>query len=182
MDGEVRAISAEEDHFSLFGLERRLRLDPANLERVFLRLSREFHPDRHGAAAPEVRATVQRNSARVNDAARTLRDPVARAEYLLALEGVTRPEGEVKYPPDLLMEVFDLRERLAEGTDPAAAAKSRALSSDADAKLETLFGEHDEASDPASRRAVLLAIRDALDRKKFLGNLAREVAETLGTG
>ena len=104
------AISEDPDHFCLFDLPRRFEIDASALESAFLRLSREFHPDRHAAAPAEERAAIQRSSARVNDAHRILMDPTARAEYLLGLEGVERPAGELRCPSDLLEEVFALRE------------------------------------------------------------------------
>ena len=103
----MREVSDKADHYDVFGLSRRLGLDRDELESEFLRLSREFHPDRFAGAPAAERAEIQRNSARVNDAYRTLRDPVSRAEYLLLLEGIERPEGEAKCPPDLLEEVFE---------------------------------------------------------------------------
>jgi molecular chaperone HscB len=68
-------------------------------------------------------------SSSLNDAYRTLKDPVRRTEYLLRIEGVeleeqskaatdkARHTGEVKkqiVPPDLLEEVFELNMRLEE--------------------------------------------------------------------
>ena len=87
---ELAPVSPDIDHFALFGFERKLKIDSAALNAAFLRLSREYHPDRHAVAEPEVRAVAERNSARVNGARRVLSDPVGRAEYVLELAGVER--------------------------------------------------------------------------------------------
>ena len=164
---------AEPDPFALFSLPRRLSLGKPEIEAAFLRLSREAHPDRFAGASGVERAKIERRSARVNDAFRTLRDPAARAECLLRLSGVARPVSEARCPPDLLAEVFELRESIAEGR-PGAAERARALLAEAEGQLAALFVRHDAEADPAGRRAALTAVRGALDRRKFLAGLARE--------
>jgi molecular chaperone HscB len=179
MGAEITPLPADQDHFALFGLPRLLVVDPEVLSAAFLRLSRAYHPDGFAVAEPEVRRVAERNSARVNDAARVLRDPVARAEYLLTISGVERPAGEAKCPPDLLMEVFELREKLMEDPGPELVERVLSLFAEVQARLSGLFAEHD-AADENRRRGVLERIRETLDRRKFLSNLTREVEGTLG--
>ncbi|HEX2441499.1 MAG TPA: Fe-S protein assembly co-chaperone HscB, partial [Methylomirabilota bacterium] len=104
------------DFFEVFGLERRLAIDVAALQRRFYELSRQWHPDFHQAAPPEEQARVLAESARVNAAYRTLRDPIARVEYLIRLEeGRDTKEGAAvkpKAPPELLAEMFEIQEAL----------------------------------------------------------------------
>ena len=168
------------DHFGVFDLPRGLVVDAVGLEREFLRLSRETHPDRFAGQHPEAVAEAQRRSARVNDAYRVLRDPVQRAEHLLALQGVERREGEAKCPSDLLEEVFELRESIMDRPSPELRSRVRALLSDADGWLAELFREHD-AGDDSARPAALASLREALDRRQFLASLDREVAKALGS-
>jgi molecular chaperone HscB len=81
-------IDFSHNHYLLFGLPERYRFDPAVLDAAYRRLQVAVHPDRHVAGdAAEQRVALQA-SARVNEAYRTLKDPVARAEYLLHLKGV----------------------------------------------------------------------------------------------
>ena len=74
------------DYFETFGLDRRLGLDTAALQRRFYELSRQWHPDFHQSAPPAEQARALEASARVNAAYRALRDPIARVEYLIRLE------------------------------------------------------------------------------------------------
>src|ERR1700747_288055 len=108
-------VSAQGDHFSLFGLPRRLWIEMSALEKKFLELSWELHPDKFVNASSEEQELSLKRSSDLNDAYRVLRDPVARVEYLLELEGM-RKEGEHKQqaPPELLEEVFELNESLDE--------------------------------------------------------------------
>src|ERR1700726_501047 len=103
------------DHFLLFSLPRKLWVEMSALEKKFLELSWKLHPDKFVNASSEEQELSLKRSSELNDAYRVLRDPVARVEYLLGLEGM-RKEGEHKQqaPPELLEEVFELNESLDE--------------------------------------------------------------------
>jgi molecular chaperone HscB len=83
------------NHFEVFGLDRKLAIDAAALQRRFYELSRQHHPDFHQGSSEEEQARVLETSARVNAAYRALRDPIARVEYLVRLE-----EGRETEPVD----------------------------------------------------------------------------------
>jgi len=117
------------DYFTFFGLPRKLNLDIAALDKDFYELSRKLHPDLNARAGREEQQWSLQQSSMLNDAHRTLKDPVKRTQYLLKLEGVeleeqsksateqARATGRVKkqiVPPDLLEEVFELNMTLEE--------------------------------------------------------------------
>lgn len=117
------------NHFSFFGLPRKLNLDTAELEREFYRLSRRLHPDVYARASRQEQQWSLEKSSQLNDAYRTLKDPISRTEYLLRLEGVqleeqsqaatrqARETGQEKkqaVPPDLLEEAFEFNMQLEE--------------------------------------------------------------------
>ena len=186
----------ETDNFGFFGLERKLGLDVAALERRFYELSWKLHPDNfHNASAEEQELSLEKASV-LNDAWRTLRDPVARVEYVLELEGVRR-EGEIKQqaPPDLLAEVFELNEyleelRAAHRAGGKAAQELRNHLEEARAsfqqKLETVLAEltaqfagFDSAKDDAARKAALQKMSEILNRHSYIRNLVRNVTDEL---
>ena len=80
------------DYFTFFGFPRKLNLDTAGLEKEFYALSRRLHPDVFAQADTEERAWSLEQSSMLNDAYRTLKDPIKRTEYLLRLEGVELEE------------------------------------------------------------------------------------------
>ena len=80
------------DYFDVFGLPRHLRVDVASLEKSFYAQSRKLHPDRFAARPQTEQDDALAASSRLNDAYRTLKDPVARTQYLLTLEGVELEE------------------------------------------------------------------------------------------
>jgi molecular chaperone HscB len=117
------------DYFTFFGFPRKLNLDTAALEKEFYALSRKLHPDVFGQAKEQERSWSLEQSSMLNDAYRTLKDPIKRTEYLLRIEGIeleeqskqatekARATGELKkqvVPPDLLEEVFELNMHLEE--------------------------------------------------------------------
>ena len=116
--GKVLQVPEHSDYFAMFEIPRKLWIEMGALERKFLQLSWKLHPDNFVNAAPEEREVSLKRSSELNDAYRTLRDPVARVEYLLAIEGA-RKEGQNKQqaPPELLEEVFELNESLDELRD-----------------------------------------------------------------
>jgi molecular chaperone HscB len=117
------------DYFTFFGLPRKLNLDVAALDKEFYLLSRKLHPDLNARAGTQEQEWSLQQSSLLNDAHRTLKDPIKRTQYLLKLEGVeleeqsksateqARSSGEIKkqiVPPDLLEEVFELNMQLEE--------------------------------------------------------------------
>ena len=117
------------NYFAFLGLPRRLNVDMSVLEQRFRELSRQYHPDYFYNASQKERLESLERSSFLNDAYRTLRNPVARIEYLLGLEGlpVTRPgEGSPKVPASLLQEVFALNEELDEIREAREAGEDRA--------------------------------------------------------
>jgi molecular chaperone HscB len=117
------------DYFTFFGLPPKLNLDVVALEKSFYELSRKLHPDLNARAGTQEQEWSMEQSSLLNDAYRTLKDPIKRTAYLLHLEGVdleeqsksateqARTTGEIKkqiVPPDLLEEVFELNLQLEE--------------------------------------------------------------------
>jgi molecular chaperone HscB len=116
-------------YFDIFSLPQHLTIDTAALEKSFYALSRKLHPDRFAARPVAEQEAALAESSRLNDAYRTLKDPIARTEYLLKLEGIeleeqsraatdaARAAGTAKrqvVPEDLLEEAFELNMQLEE--------------------------------------------------------------------
>jgi len=196
---------APSDYFTFFGLPRRLNVDVAQLERNFYELSRRLHPDLFARADGREQQWSLEQSSRLNDAYRTLKDPIKRTQYLLHLEGVeleeqskaatekARASGEVKkqvVPPDLLEEVFELNMQLEElranrkmgDADPELEEQLRnhkaALESKFAALAQELKGywdEWDRLGDDDSKQKMV----DLLNRRNYIRNLVRDVNDAL---
>jgi molecular chaperone HscB len=178
-------VNRLEDFFTFLGIPRRLNIDMPLLEQRFRELSREYHPDYFYNAPPKERLAALERSSHLNDAYRTLKNPVSRIDYLLGLEGLalTKPgEAGPKAPPSLLQEVFALNEELDEirearesGDDPeglrARLANARnPIEAKRDAherELQALSAQWDETQD----RAVLEALRQRMLERNYINNL-----------
>jgi len=185
------------DYFAIFGFPRKLWIEMSALEQKFLQMSWKLHPDNFVNASEEERDLSLKRSSELNDAYRTLRDPVGRVEYLLGIEGA-RKEGEHKQqaPPELLEEVFELNESLDElreakaaGND-LAALKSRLEAAEknfqeklgeVDAQLQTAAREWDTAlqADSATRKKIMAKLNELLNRRSYIRNLVANVQKEL---
>ena len=198
----ILALGRHGDFFAFLGLPRRLTIAAPDLEQRFRDLSRKFHPDYYYNAPPAERLASLERSSYLNDAYRTLRNPVSRIEHLLAIEGLPSAqsnEGESgKVPPALLEEVFALNEELDEireqresGADPSAlsARLSKARQpidhkrEEHERQLDELAARWDsqEQAPAGERRATLEALRERLLERNYINNLLatidREAAE-----
>jgi molecular chaperone HscB len=103
-------------------------VDVAALRREFLQLQGAIHPDKFPQGPEKQRAEAL--SSRINDAYRTLIDPLSRAQYLLAeIHGidVLAEDGASKYALDseTLMEIMDVQETVEElSSAPVAEAEA----------------------------------------------------------
>jgi molecular chaperone HscB len=187
------------DYFAVFGLPRKLWIEMDGLEKKFLQLSWKLHPDNFVNATERERELSLEKSSQLNDAYRVLRDPVARVEYLLGVEG-TRKEGEHKQqaPPELLEEVFELNESLdelrevkASGGD-LAAQKARLESAEksfreklieVDSQLQDAAREWDTAidagADTEARKKIMSRLNELLNRRSYIRNLVTNVQKEL---
>lgn len=119
-------IDFSRNHFELFGFPPRYRLDEAALAHAYRALQGAVHPDRYAGATDTEKRLALQASARVNEAYRTLRDPVARAEYLLSLHHIdATAEDDMRLPVAFLSRQLERREAAEEA---GAARDSRALS------------------------------------------------------
>jgi molecular chaperone HscB len=184
------------DYFTVFGLPRKLGVDGEALQRRFYELSRLHHPDFHQGADEERQAEALERSALVNRAYRALRDPLARVEYLIALEeGRDAREGgtdKPRAPRELLQEMLEVQEALeeakAEGLGGEAAARLRQErarlqqrhAAEAAAVVERA-GEWDRLVDEGGDRTALREwFKQRLATRAYLRTVIDDLSEALG--
>jgi molecular chaperone HscB len=198
--GKIQPLPAGTDYFTFFGLAQKMRLDSAELEKRFHQLSWKLHPDNFTREDEHERNLSLDLSSQLNDAYRTLRDPIRRVEYLLLHAGM-RKEGQHKQqaPPELLEEVFELNEWLDElrsarqsgdGDLLGLRAKLEAAGkhfedklAEVDADLDRVFGEWDAAidanADDAAKKKVMERMNELLNRRSYIRNLVGSVQQEL---
>jgi molecular chaperone HscB len=199
MSATSTATPKQRNHFDLFEIPRKLWIEMSALEKKFLELSWKLHPDKFVNASAEEQELSLKRSSGLNDAYRVLRDPVARVEYLLEIEGM-RKEGEHKQqaPPELLEEVFELNESLDElreakvSGDDLGLLKARLEGAEknfqeklgeVDAQLQETAREWDAAIDANAsdqdRKAIMVRLNELLNRRSYIRNLVANVQKEL---
>lgn len=112
------------NYFQLFNLPAQFDLDLTELGSRYLQLQRQFHPDKHAAGSERDRLMSVQQTANINDAYHSLKQPLLRAEHLLALRGLKISNEQRSFTdPMFLMQQMELREQLAEidsANDPDA--------------------------------------------------------------
>jgi len=189
-------VTAIDDYFAVFGLPRKLSVDGEALRTRFYELSRAHHPDFHQGADAEAQAETLARSALVNRAYRALRDPLARVEYLIALEeGRDTREGapaRPAAPEELLAEMMEVQEALEEakaaGMDEGARARLREererlqgrKRADEDA-IKGRAADWDAAlGSGADRRPLLEWFKARLAARAYLRTVIDDLSEALG--
>ncbi|MET0514606.1 MAG: Fe-S protein assembly co-chaperone HscB [Nitrospiraceae bacterium] len=205
---KVQPLSKELDYFTCLGLPRRLRIDPENLEKRFYELSRTFHPDFFQTKTEGEQTISLGNSALLNIAYRTLKDPIQRAEYLLRLEAGSAKDIRNSPPADLFEEILALQDNLEEfraassasGSSPETLEPLRnKLAADRDTleqrqhdmerRLFELFeawdtlqdqGEAPNADSRKKRELFLKDMREILSNRTYVRNILDDLVVTIG--
>ncbi|GJL51129.1 MAG: hypothetical protein NPIRA01_23560 [Nitrospirales bacterium] len=202
---KVQPLSKDLDYFTCMRLPRLLDIDQDKLQETFYDLSRTFHPDFYSDKDDQEQVISLGNSALLNTAYRTLKDPIQRAEYLIRLEAGSVKDIRSNPPADLFDEILELQEDLEE---------FRSLSSDSDAErmeelrqklnvnrealekrqgqmessLKKKFGEWDviqrrspQSTDAREKKdAVLKEMQEILSDKTYVRNIVNDLIETAG--
>jgi len=200
---KVQPVSKEADYFTCLGFPRRLTIDPEQLEAKFYELSRAFHPDFYQNKSETEQAISLSNAATLNTAYRTLRDPIQRAEYLIAIEAGAVKEIRTSPPADLFEEILELQDTLEEYRSSDRSSETggklrtqlqteqQALEQrkqDMEAQLERLFVEWDALQDKgeatsqsrADRDRLLKQMREILSNRTYVKNIVNDLVATIG--
>ena len=199
---KVQPVSKELDYFTCLGLPRRLMIDQRRLEAKFYELSRAFHPDFFQNKSADEQAISLGNSALLNTAYRTLRDPIERAEYLIGLEAGAVKEIRNSPPADLFEEILELQDTLNEyrATDRASETEATLRAKiqserntleqrqrDMETTLQQLFIQWDALQDRgeatpqarAERDRLLKQMRENLSNRTYVKNIVNDLASTV---
>ena len=175
------------DHFEVLGLPRAYHVDAADLERRYLALQKETHPDRFAKALPRERMEAVVRNTELNDAYKILKNDIKRAEYILKLEGVdigeekpqstTGANKQLVVDPKLLMEIMELREALADARSDGDDGKVAELTKDVQGRRAAAMKSVDEGftAYETGNKKVLDAIARALVSLRYYGRFMDEV-------
>jgi molecular chaperone HscB len=166
------------DPFATLGIERRFDLDLPAVEKRHRELSRALHPDKYADAGASERKATLSKAVEVNEAWRIVREPVARAEALFTLAGITVGErNEPKPSSELLMAAMDLRETLEEAKARRDLRAIEKLAGEVDAKRRVAEEKLRAGfADGGGKRAKIEALVPVLGELRFHKRFLDEVS------
>jgi Fe-S protein assembly co-chaperone HscB len=169
---ELMSSSSTLNYFELLGLPESVELDRSALERAYQSLQSQWHPDQFAGADATTRARAVQQTSLINDAYRTLREPVSRAAHLLALRGIEPDRLEQReLDPAFLFEQMEWREELEAKRGNEAALGQ--LGVKVDERFKTTWRVFAEA---LAKEALSEAKRE-FHKLQFLGRLQYEINE-----
>ncbi|KOF36437.1 co-chaperone HscB [Vibrio alginolyticus] len=161
------------NHFELFGLPSQFKLDGSLLSSQFRELQKRFHPDNFATGSERDRLMAVQKAAQINDAYQVLKNPISRAEYILAEQGVEiRGEQQTMQDPMFLMEQMELREELeeiADKSDPESALF------DFDSKVSKMYKQHLASVEQEFDDGLWTEAADRVRKLKFIAKLKNEI-------
>jgi molecular chaperone HscB len=162
------------NHFATLGVEERFDLDSEGLEARYRERSREVHPDRFASGSPSERIQSITAATELNEAFRTLKMPVPRAEHLLALRGGAIADNE-PVPQDFLVEILELREGLDVAKRGGDAAAVERMETEMRARYDRALARVGELFTAVGQGGDLDAIKRQLVKLRYFQRFLDEV-------
>jgi molecular chaperone HscB len=194
-DAGPQAGQAGIDRFALLGLPRKFEVDLGAAEAAYKDLSRQLHPDRFAKSDPRARKAALARTVELNDAWRTVKDPLRRAEYLLELAGYALAGGEkspemsktreVSAPPTFLVEILELREELAAAQQAGDAVKLAFMSEEMRGRAAEAMKTIGTSIDGGTRESFDVAARALMSLRyyqRFLDEVTAHEERALSGG
>lgn len=173
----MQAADLTSSYFELFGLPATYEVNGETLAHRYRELQRAVHPDRFANAQDAERRLSVQLAARINEGFRTLKDPLARARYLLEIGGIELDDRDTQLDGAFLMDQMELRERLDEAKSAADAdQRLLVLSQDISTRERALIDELEKLFQTPGRDALLQA-RTVTRKLQFFRRLADELAD-----
>ena len=166
-------MDIKQDFFQLYDLPRSYLIDLNQLQRHHRKLQQQFHPDRYVTAmAADQRLAVQ-VTAYLNQAFKTLKDPVSRGVYLLELAGLQPLAAEnTQMPTDFLLQQIGFRESIE--AVPEAMDQGKTIS-DLFNLLKHQVKEIVAEFDDAYKAERLLEAEVAIRKLQFMARLQQQL-------
>jgi molecular chaperone HscB len=166
-----------QNFFEMFGLPARFQVDGDQLDRAYRDLQSTVHPDRFVNAPEAERRVSMQQATRVNEAYQTLNNPVRRAAYLLAQQGIDPQfETNTAMPAAFLIEQMEWRETIEEASRSADARELDHLSSRLGGELKQMYAEIGRQID---ERGDFRGAADTVRKLMFLEKVGMEIGDAM---
>jgi molecular chaperone HscB len=161
------------NHFALFGLASTFAIDANALDKAYLDVQKEVHPDRFVNAPDNEKRLAAQWAAQANEAYRTLKSPLNRGRYLLELNGIdTEEERNTAMPIAFLMQQMEWREAVVEAKVKRDDAALNTLAKQKQLDEKTLFAL---LAEQLASNAIMAEARETVRKLRFLEKLGEEI-------
>jgi molecular chaperone HscB len=172
------------NYFDLFGIPVQLKVDAGSLSKKFFELSKKYHPDYFVKKDEMAQGEALERSALLNKAYKTFQKPDETIKYVLQLKGLVEEEEKYELPPDFLMEVLEINERLMDREQPAAGSQELA-DAGLQMEVENLYnkiyepvkGIIEDYKEGATTEKELLQVKQYYYKKKYLDRIRRQLGQ-----
>lgn len=166
------------NYFEIFGLPVRLKIDKTELPKKFFELSRKFHPDFYANTTPSEQNRALEITADLNKAFKTFQNDDDTIKYVLQLKGLLEEEEKYQLPPDFLMEVLEINEKLMDAEDdPELKINLQSVIDDLQSEIyEPVKKIVENYEDGITTEKELLQVKEYYYKKKYLNRINKELA------
>ncbi len=165
------------NYFEIFGIPIQLKVDKNELPKKFFELSRKFHPDFYANTTPSEQNRALEITANLNKAFKTFQSPDETIKYVLQLKGLLEEEEKYQLPPDFLMEVLEINEKLMDAEDDPELKLS--LQSAINNLQSDIYGPVKETvehyQDGVTTEKELLQVKEYYYKKKYLHRIQQQL-------
>ena len=163
-------------YFNLFQLEPSFNIDTEALEQSYRALAARFHPDKFASASAFEQKQAVMMSSTINDAYRTLKNPIDRAAYLLKSQNIDADAPEhTSFSPEFLMQQMEWRETLMDAQMEQNHDAIRALDQEIQEVQSNLYQDLQQAFEQQDYESAAQWVRHG----RFLNKLRNEIASIL---
>ena len=165
------------NYFEIFGLPIKLKVDKTELPKRFFELSRKFHPDFYANSTPSEQQRALEITANLNKAFKTFQSPDDTIKYVLQLKGLLEEEEKYQLPPDFLMEVLEINEKLMDAEDdPELKLNLQSAIDNLHSDIyEPVKKTIEDYQDGATTEKELLQVKEYYYKEKYLHRIQQQL-------
>ena len=125
------------NYFEIFGIEVQITIDVEHLNKKYLTLQSEFHPDKFVNASNLEKSMATRISTYINDAYNTLSDLVERVDYILQINNYSKEEHTTFKNTNFLTDQMMLSEKI-QNANPS---QYKGIQNEISVEIKTIISE-----------------------------------------
>ena len=162
------------NYFDLFGIPITLKVDKSILAKKYFELQREFHPDFYTQSDESEQQAALEKSAQINKGLKVLQQQDATIQYVLKLRGLVSEDEKYSLPPDFLMEMMELNEKLEEEESQSFKKEVSLFENSLLEQVEVIIENYDNDSISIEK---LEKLKEYYFKKKYLQRILDKIAD-----